>query len=210
MNRRIVGLLALSAVPMLAGIARLIGLSTGAFTLGGEARFLADPVPAVLHIVGATSFATLGALQFLPSLRRGSWHRIVGRGLSVLGSLAALAGTWMVWRWPAKEFEGPALQSVRLVVATAMVVFIVRSVRAARRRDFVAHEAWATRAYALWAGAGTQVFTLLPFTLPFLAAMRSPGFYAVCMSAGWVLNVAVAEWSLRSSRSGVRSVQVAS
>ena len=57
------------------------------------------------------------------------------------------------------------------------------------------HSAWMTRAYAIGLGAGTQVFTFLPWTLFF----GEPGqaMHAVLMGAGWVINLAVAEVVIR-------------
>lgn len=196
MKKRIAGLLLLSAVPFVAGVARLVSMSTGAFTLEDGSRFAADPLPAALHIVGATAFFTIGAFQFVPSLRQGAWHRRAGRVLSVLGVGAALAGMWMVWRWPPKQWDSPLLGALRVVVACAIIVAIAVSVSAARRGDLWTHQAWMTRAYALWAGAGTQVFTFALFDAPPLEPVRGEGLYAALMAAGWLVNLGVAEWSL--------------
>ena len=200
MKKKIAGLLVLSAVPMIAGISRLLSLSTGRFTLDGHERFSADPWTAALHMIGATAFATLGAFQFVPSLRRGAWHRIAGRVLSVLGIGAAIAGTVMALRWAPKAFDSAALNAVRAVVAIAMVLFIVFGVITARRRDFEAHGAWMLRAYALFLGAGTQVFTAGFTALPFMQPHMSEGLATVSMAAGWIINALVAEWMLRKHR----------
>ncbi len=200
MNKKIAGLLVLSAVPMLAGLSRLMSLSTGAFTLDGHQRFAADPWMAALHIIGATAFATLGAFQFVPSLRRGAWHRVVGRVLSVLGISAALAGTLMALRWAPKDFDSAALNAVRTVVAVAMVTFVVLGVITARRRQFEAHAGWMLRAYALFLGAGTQVFTAGFTALPFMQPYMSEGLAATSMAARRLINALVAEWMLRKPR----------
>jgi len=185
---------------MLAGLSRLFSLSTGAFTLDGHERFAAEPWVASLHIIGATAFATLGAFQFVPSLRRGEWHRIVGRLLSALGISAALAGTWMALRWAPKAFDSAALNAIRTVVAFAMVTFIVLGFITARRRQFEAHRAWMLRAYALFLGAGTQVFTAGFTALPFMQPHMTEGLAAASMAAGWIINALVAEWMLRKPR----------
>jgi hypothetical protein len=53
-----------------------------------------------------------------------------------------------------------------------------------------------TRAYAIGLGAGTQVFTHLPY---FMLIGLHPGELprGVMMGAGWIINVAVAEWIIR-------------
>lgn len=197
MKKKIAGLLLLSAVPMLAGLSRLLSLSTGAFTLDGHDRYAREPWLAALHIIGATAFATVGAFQFVPSLRRGAWHRIAGRVLSVLGISAAIAGTLMALRWAPKELDSPALNAVRAVVAFAMVTFIVLGFIAARRRRFEAHGAWMLRAYALFLGAGTQFFTAGFTALPFMRPYLTEELAAASMAAGWIINAVVAEWMLR-------------
>lgn len=202
MKKKIAGLLVLSAVPMLAGMSRMLSLSTGAFELDGNERFAADPWIACLHIIGATAFATLGAFQFVPSLRRGAWHRSAGRVLGVLGIGAALAGTLMALRWAPKAFDSAALNAVRTVVAIAMVTFIVLGFFAARRRQFEAHGAWMLRAYALFLGAGTQFFTAGFTALPFMTPYLSEGLVVASMAAGWIINALVAEWILAGSGQG--------
>lgn len=199
-NAPVIGLVLLSAIPFLGGMARVLGLA-GLFPQEGDGRFAADPLPSLVHIIGGTSFATFGALQFLPSLRRGAWHRVVGRVLSMLGVGAALAGTWMAWAWPAKEFDSLALNLTRTTFALAMVVFIVKGVTAARRRELVTHQVWMTRAYALWAAGGTQAFTLLPFIVPGFEHLQSPALYALLAGLSWPINLAIAEWSLKSTSS---------
>ena len=54
---------------------------------------------------------------------------------------------------------GDLLWAVRLLVGSAMAASIVLAFTAIRRRDIPTHRAWMIRAYALAAGAGTQLFT---------------------------------------------------
>ena len=51
------------------------------------------------------------------------------------------------------------------------------------------------RAYAIGLGAGTQVLTLLAGEL--IAGPPSELSRALLMGAGWVINLAVAEWAIR-------------
>jgi hypothetical protein len=199
------GLLALSAVPTLAGVVRLIGLAEDDVTMADHARFAADPVPLILHIVGATAFTVLGALQLAPGLRHRhrAWHRVLGRMLAPLGLVAALSGMWMAAFYPPGEHGGPLLSGIRLVVGSAMTAFIVLSLTAIRRRDFAAHGAFMTRAYALGIAAGTQAVLLMPVML--LGVEPSERTYAMVMGAGWVINAAVAELALRRPRGSVRA-----
>lgn len=188
-------LLALGAVPVAAGAFRLAQIGAGAVT-PDNARFLAAPWPAIVHIVGATLYCMLGAFQFSVGLRREHprKHRIAGRLLACCGMAAALSGLWMTLFYPAAGVDGPALDALRLLAGTAMAASLVLGVAAAARRDLAAHGAWMMRAYALGMGAGTQALTHLPWLL--LPALYGEPARTASMAAGWIINLAVVEWLL--------------
>jgi uncharacterized membrane protein YozB (DUF420 family) len=192
----------LSFVPVVAGVVRLSSLAGGAHGGGvtpANARFMAMPAPVVMHIVCASLFCVLGALQFDPALRQRfpRVHRIAGRVAAPCGIVAALTGLWMTAAYaiPA-ALQGPLLYGVRMVVGLAMTLAVVVSVRAVLRRRIAQHKAWMVRAYALAQGAGTQVLILLPVTL--LVGAPTFIFRDVLMASAWGLNMAFAEWFIRS------------
>ncbi|MEV0428825.1 DUF2306 domain-containing protein [Micromonospora sp. NPDC050495] len=191
------GLILLSAVPVIAGAARLTEITGGATVTPENARFLASPVPVLVHIVGATLYCLLGALQFARGLRRRrpGWHRLAGRLLIPCGLAAALSGVWMAACYPRPPFDHVLLTPIRLVVGVAMAGCIVLGVAAVRRRDLARHRAWMARGYALGLGAGTQVLTHLPWML--LAGQPSGLGRVALMVAAWVINLAVVESALR-------------
>lgn len=191
------GLIILSLIPILAGAFRLTELTGGAAITPQNARFFDSPVPVVTHIVSATVFTVLGAFQFVPSLRaRGrSWHRIAGRILIPAGLLFALSALWMSVFYPHPAGDGDLLLVIRLVFGSAMVASILFGIRAIRRRDFVVHSAWMTRAYAIGVGAGSQALILIPGAIVFGAKHELSR--AVLMTAAWVINLAVAEYVIR-------------
>ena len=57
------------------------------------------------------------------------------------------------------------------------------------------HRAWMMRGYAIGLGAGTQVLTLMVGEL--ILGPPSEFSRALLMGAGWVINLAVAEWAIR-------------
>jgi len=189
------GLIALSLVPVAAGSARLAQLATGAPATAANERFVSTPLPVVLHIVGATIFCLVGALQFSTSLRRRPWHRRSGRVVVPAGLVAALSGLWMAVYYDLPASDNQVLEATRLVVGVGMITALVLAVTAVRRRDFAAHRDWMMRGYALGIGAGTQVLTTLPWVLAF--GTPSPMVRAGLMGAGWAINLAVAEWLIR-------------
>ena len=195
-----VGLILLSLIPVLAGAVRVTELMSSPEITANNARFVASPFPVTVHIVSVTVYSLLGALQFVPSLRRGrpSWHRIAGRILVPAGLLVAVSGLWMNFFYARPPGDGESLVVVRLIVGSAMLASIVLAVFAIQRRDFPSHGAWMTRGYAIALGAGTQVFTMLPWVLifgPIGAADELPR--TVLMTAGWVINLGVAEYVIR-------------
>jgi uncharacterized membrane protein YozB (DUF420 family) len=201
MNRRTgwalpVALLAVCLVPVLSGILRLVQLAGGPEIMPADDRFLGWPVALVAHIVGSVFFALIGAFQLVASIRRRhpAWHRRAGRVLAVAGLLVGGSALWLTLFHDPQPGTGPVLFVLRLVVAPGMAGCLVAGVVAARRRDFTAHRAWMIRAYALALGAGTQVFTQ-----GFGEVVVGHGELRgdVLKTAGWVINLAVAEWVVR-------------
>ena len=199
-------LIVLSLVPAIFGTARLAELARGADVTAANARFFAQPLPVVLHILAVIPYSIIGAFQFSSGLRRRrrSWHRTAGKVLVVLGLVAALTGLWMAHFYPWPEGDGQILYLERLVFGSAMAVSLVLAVAAIRRRDFISHGAWMTRAYAIGLGAGTQVFTNLPWAI--LIGKPGESSRAFLMGAGWVINVIVAEWTIRRRTTRPRAV----
>lgn len=125
--------------------------------------------------------------------------------LVACGLATALTGISMTVTYDLPSYDGPtygALGSTRLVVGSAMTAALVLGAAAIRRRDHRAHGAWMTRADALGTGAGTQVFTLIPWALAGRAADMTEAERALGMGAGWLINVAVAEWAIRRRAAG--------
>jgi uncharacterized membrane protein len=191
-------LAALGAVPVVAGSLRLVELAGGAETMPADSRYAASPLPVVIHIVSATVFAILGALQFSAQIRRRrpGWHRRAGRVLVVAGLCLALSALWLNQFYPREEATREVLYPLRLAFGTAMVVTIVLGLLAARRRDFPRHRAWMIRSYAIGLVAGTQVFTLGVGQVIFGTADLTT---AVLMGAAWMVNLAVAERAIRKT-----------
>ena len=191
-------LLAISALPLAAGIARLAGLASGLDGSADNARFVAAPSPVILHILSASLFSILGALQFSSGLRQLSptWHRVSGRIVLASGILVALSGLWLTVMYPIPpELQGGLLYGVRVFVGLAMLLSIYCAVAAVARRDIATHRAWMIRAFALGQGAGMQVVVLLPWML----LIGKPGMLHrdMLMSLAWLINLLVAEMAIQ-------------
>jgi uncharacterized membrane protein len=198
------GLIALSLVPVAAGASRVAQLARGVAANAENARFVATPLPVVLHVIGATLFCVLGALQFAPTLRRPRWHRGAGYVVLPAGVVAALSGLWMAFLYPLPTGENhPLLEALRLVIGVGMLLALYLSFLAIRRRDFGAHRAWIMRAYAIGIGAGTQALMMVPWWLLF---GKPTGItYALIMAVGWALNLCLAERLIEPAGPQVRA-----
>ncbi|MEV4366305.1 DUF2306 domain-containing protein [Nonomuraea sp. NPDC049637] len=196
------GLLALSVVPLVAGALRLTELAAGAPVTADNARFFAMPVPVLLHIPASLAFCVLGTFQFQARFRAGrpGWHRAAGRVLVACGLVAALSGLWLTLFSDLPAGDGTLLAAFRLLFGTGMAVCLLLGLAAIRRRDVARHRTWMTRGYAIGLGAGTQAFTLAFGA----AAFGPPGELgrALLVGAGWVINLAVAEWAVHRARRG--------
>lgn len=191
-----VGLILLSLIPVIAGMFRVTELTSGGVITTDNARFFASPIPVITHIASATVYCLLGAFQFVPSLRgRRGWHRIAGGILIPAGLLAALSGLWMTAFYASPDGGSALLMVIRLSFGAAMATCIFLGIIALKRRDFSAHGAWMTRAYALGIAAGTQA-VVFAFWILGVGPVNSLTD-ALLTGAAWVLNAGVAEFVIR-------------
>jgi hypothetical protein len=144
----------------------------------------------------------VGAFQFAPGFRRRrpGWHRAAGRLLVLCGLAAGLSGLWMTQFYPLyPNLQAELLYGFRMLFGSAMVVSIALGLAAILRRDIMRHRAWMIRGYAIGQGAGTQAVTFLLWLLIF--GTPNDLTKELLMGASWVINLAVAEWIIRSNRS---------
>jgi len=186
---------ALALLGVLPGLARLLVELAGdpEAALSGRP---ASPIPVIVHVVSGTTYVVLGAFQFPTARRRRTrtWHRRAGRLLAPLGLAAAVSGIWLALFYPRLRHGGELLTGLRLTFGTAMAACIVLGFVAIKAADIARHRQWMIRGYAIGLGAATQLFTL-----GFGGAAFGTGesATAVLNGAGWVINLAVAEWAIR-------------
>jgi uncharacterized membrane protein len=189
-------LILLALVPVGSGVVRLLeqGTSTTIITPENQ-RFFANPLPIVAHSLSGIVFLILGALQFSPRLRRPKpgWHKMLGRILIPSGLAVAFSAIWMAHFYPQPKYDGALVYGTRMLFGGWMMLTMVLGTYAIYRRDFNNHGVWMTRAYAIGAAAGTQVFTAAPLFL-FFSEYMNDLTRAISLGAGWVINFAIAEW----------------
>lgn len=189
----------LSAIPVTAGALRLMQLAGGPDLIPADQRISEAPAPVIIHIVGSAVYLLLGALQFVPALRRrpARWHRRAGRVVLLAGILVAGSALWMTLFYAAKDDTGPILYAARIFFSIGMAFALLRAVAAIRSRDVGAHRAWMIRAYAIGLAAGTQAFTQGATEALFGTGVLTGDLAKL---GGWVINLAVAEWLIRRMR----------
>ncbi len=189
-------LIALCAIPLVAGALRLLQLAGGPSVMPTDDRFAGFPVALVAHIVGAAVFVLAGALQLATRFRRRhlTWHRRAGRVVAAAGLVVAASALWLTLFYAPQPGTGELLFVLRVAFASAMVGCLVLGFAAIRRRDIAGHRAWMIRAYAIGAAAGTQVFTESIGDAVHLTGVLGGD---LAKGAGWVINLAVAEWIIR-------------
>jgi uncharacterized membrane protein len=191
-------LIVLSLIPALGGAVRLSDLANRTAITPDNARFMAVPLPVIIHIIAALAFCMIGAFQFAPRFRQRhpNWHRAAGRWLMVAGLITAFSGLWMtVFYSIPQPLQGPLLYVVRLLISVGMAASIVLAWNTVRRKNIPAHRAWMMRAYALGQGAGTQALILAPYAV--LIGQPNQITRDVLMTAAWMINLLFVEWLLR-------------
>jgi len=199
----VVVLLYISIMPLEGGIHRILDFLYRVEITPDNARFFSSPIPVIVHILCGIPYNVLGALQVVPGFRHRypRLHRPIGLFLIPCALIAALTSLWMTLfynPWP--DEDGELLYWIRLFFGIAMLFTIFLGISAVRRRDFASHGDWMLRAYAIGMGPGMQALTHWPW----FALYGVPGELprALLMAAGWIINLAVAEWviSIRRGR----------
>jgi uncharacterized membrane protein len=192
--------------------ARLWGL--GAFLcvgVGGYALFLVatgfayvpsnvkgngfpSPLGLELHIAASALAILLGPWQFVRRLRarRPAIHRWVGRSYVLACVVGGIAGGSIALFSQA----GPIAGTGFFLLAIFWLLTTLMGWRAALRRDFVSHQRWMIRSFALTLAAVT-----LRIYLPLGIILNQGDFYTPYRAIAWlcwVPNLIIAEWWLRA------------
>jgi len=152
-----------------------------------------------LHITASALAILLGPWQFVRRLRatRPAVHRWMGRTYVLACTLGGVAGGSIALFSAA----GPIAGSGFFALAIGWLFTTLMGWRAALRRDYVTHQRWMIRSFALPLAAVT-----LRIYLPLGIMLNHGDFYAPYRAIAWlcwVPNLLVAEvWLLRRARDG--------
>ena len=193
-------ILAYSFVPSFGDLLRVVELGGGPAIVPENPRALAEPLPIVLHVLSSFLFCIVGALQFLPSVRRyhPAMHRATGRMVAAAGCVSALTGLWMThsYAFP-PELQGPLLYWVRMALSLWMLGLIAWAVIAIRAGNVLGHSAAMLRAYAIGQGASTQTVLGIGWMIAFGTEPLGPLRDGMMVFA-WGLNLLAAELLIRT------------
>lgn len=189
-------ILVYSFIPAFGGLFRILEFAGGPAVVPENLRAIAAPLPIVLHILSSSLFCVLGAVQFLPSIRRHrpATHRAMGCAITIAGCTSAATGVWMThfYAFP-DELQGNMLYWVRIILGLLMVGLIVWAVIAIRSRNIFRHSASMLRAYAIGQGASTQTFLGIGWIIVSGTEPLGPLRDGMMVFA-WMLNLLVAEY----------------
>jgi hypothetical protein len=118
-----------------------------------------------VHVALAAVLTLGGILQIWPALRRRlpALHRWNGRLFVLTALLAALGGLWLVWGRQSRLSDASDL-SITLN-AVLVLAFVTLAIRAARARDFAAHQDWAMRSFFVVSGVWFLRIGIMGFAL---------------------------------------------
>ena len=162
----------------------------------------ASPYGLRVHITASAFALALGPFQFLRSLRTSApWlHHWMGRFYIAACLLGGLAGGAVAMYSSA----GPAAGAGFLSLAVLWLACTSLAFAAVLRRDFVTHERWMVRSFALTLAAVT-----LRIYLPIGLMLHPGGFvlpYTIIAWLCWVPNLALAELWLAVRRPSLSAV----
>jgi uncharacterized membrane protein len=187
-------LLALTAIPILVALVRLVQIPTG--SLPPESlRFAEVPLRHFAHAAAGVLFAVLGPLQFSGVLSRrfGRLHRWSGRIYGVAALVLGFAGLGLLLHFPTVAL--PVLQITRGLAGAALILAIVLGVRAAIQHRFAAHRAWMIRSYSIGIGSTTIALVALPMMI--LGHPLTGATSDITFVGGWITTFALGEWVIR-------------
>jgi uncharacterized membrane protein YozB (DUF420 family) len=170
----------------------------------------------LVHIFTAAVALVAGPLQFVAAVRaHRRTHRTLGRIYLLAGVLPAALTAIPVALWSGRPLT-------QFGLTTAAVLWLVTGVlayRAARRRDFAEHRDWMTRNYALTFLAVTSrilvpllLLAWIPLGGPPAGELgeRAPSMIPIGQTAGWIINLIVAETIVRRRRGATSTADLQS
>jgi hypothetical protein len=156
------------------------------------------------HIGGSIVAIGVGWIQFVPGIRaKAALHRAVGymyfTGIAVGGAGSLCMACYSYGGWTTHVAYG--------VAAVYWLLSAGLALRAAKQRDFSAHQLWMVRNYSLTLAAVSLRVYIALFRV---AKVPFDVFYPIVAWSSWVGNVVVTEWQLSRILSWINRTNVVS
>ena len=164
-----------------------------------DGAFARHPVITFLHILPGALFLLLGALQFLPRIRRNHprFHRRNGRMLLCIGYLVGLSALAMPFLVP--PIGGTNEAAATLLFDCYFLLALSKAWWHIRKGQIALHREWMIRAFAI----GLAVATIRPIIGLFFVFSHQPPqvFFGTAFWLGFTLHAIGAETWINATRS---------
>jgi len=156
-----------------------------------HSAYAEHPWRILIHVAASLVALALGPWQFIPALRR---RKALHRGIGFAYFLAVFVGG-ISGLFTAFIAQGGMISQIGFVtLAVLWIGASIAALSAIKRGDYLAHEAWAIRSFALTFAAVT---IRLQLGAGFAAGQRFEDFYWMLSWTCWIPNLIVAEWLIR-------------
>ena len=165
-------------------------------------RYIQHYFMAGIHLVFGFVVYVCAPFQFMTSIRKRfiGFHRWTGRAWMVSGAIAGFTGAFFGIVWPFTGHQGFGLvqTAINAIIGPFTLYCLYSAYSNIRARNFGAHREWMIRTFAVMLGVATQrvlMIVLIPLTgLPYEI------MFASCMVLGMAINIPVAEYWIRLTR----------
>lgn len=200
-------LLFLSAIPILMSLALVVQIPLGSLP-EDAAKFLVIPFWHWFHVLAGASFGLIGPIQFarVLQLRFGNLHKALGRIFIVAGLVLGVSGLGIFAQVPnSSHFIADAM---RVGAGAALILTLLLSLNAIRRRDIQSHRNWIIRAYAIGMGAGSVSIVLFPVYI--IKGAPIDGLLTdIVFVSSWLFCIARAEFVIvRTRQSAINKLKM--
>jgi uncharacterized membrane protein len=156
--------------------------------------YAAFPGRILVHVAASLLALAIGPFQFIPAIRR---RRSLHRGLGMAYFVAVFVGGTSGFFTAFIAQGGPISVAGFIVLSLLWLGTAGLALRAVKRADYVAHEDWAIRNFALTFAAVT---IRLQLGAGFAAGRPFEDFYWMLSWTCWIPNLLLAEWLIRRRR----------
>lgn len=156
-----------------------------------QGAYAAHPWRILTHVAASLVALAVGPWQFIPALRRrAALHRSLGFVYFLAVFVGAISGFFTAFI----AQGGWISQAGFVTLSTLWLGTAFFALRAVKRGNYLAHEAWAIRCFALTFSAVT---IRLQLGAGFATGHRFEDFYWMLSWTCWIPNLLFAEWLIR-------------